>query len=85
MNARKLYQLFGIVLGFALIDYGFNFIAVGLPGAREMTSQFIGVNVLLGGSAVVFLSLFFLLGLPRRPFQVLDLTFLLLELGLRKL
>jgi len=61
LNARKLYQLFGIVLGFALIDYGFNFIAVGLPGARQMTSQFIGVNVLLGGSAVVFLSLFFLL------------------------
>ena len=61
MNARKLYQFIGIVIGFALIDYGFNFIAVGLPGAREMTSQFIGVNLLLGGSAVVFISLFFLL------------------------
>jgi hypothetical protein len=62
LNARKLYQIIGIVVGFALIDYGFNFIAVGLPGAREITSQFIGVNVLLGGSAVVFISLFFLLG-----------------------
>ena len=65
LNSRKLYQIIGIVCGFALIDYGFNFIAVGLPGAREMTSQFIGVNLLLGGSAVVFISLFFLL----RPAQ----------------
>lgn len=65
LNARKLYQLIGIVAGFALIDYGFNFIAVGLPGAREMTSQLVGVNLLLGGSAVIFISLFFLL----RPVQ----------------
>ena len=50
------------MVGFTLIDYGFDFIAGGLPGAREMTSQFIGVNMLLGGSAVVFISLFFLLG-----------------------
>jgi hypothetical protein len=65
LNTRKLCQLVGMVIGFALIDYGFNLIAVGLPGAREMTSQLIGVNVLLGGSAVVFISLFFLL----RPAQ----------------
>ena len=65
LNPRKLYQIIGLVCGFALIDYGFNFIAVGLPGAREMTSQFIGVNLLLGGSAVIFISLFFLL----RPAQ----------------
>jgi len=66
LNSRKLYQIIGIVCGFALIDYGFNFIAIGLPGAREMTSQFIGVNMLLGGSALIFISLFFLL----RPGQV---------------
>ena len=62
MNSRTLYQFIGVVVGFALIDYGFDFIAAGLPGAREMTSQFIGVNMLLGGSVVVFISLFFLLG-----------------------
>jgi len=65
LNSRKLYQIIGIVLGFALIDYGFNFIALGLPGAREMTSQFIGVNLLVGGSVVMFISIFFLL----RPAQ----------------
>jgi len=66
LNSRRLYQIFGLVSGFALIDYGFNFIAIGLPGAREMTSQFIGVNLLLGGSAVIFISLFFLLR-PAQP------------------
>lgn len=65
LNSRKLYQILGIVCGFALIDYGFNFIAIGLPGAREMTSQFIGINLLLGGSVVLFIALFFLL----RPAQ----------------
>ena len=59
--SRKLQQIAGIVCGLALIDYGFNFIAIGLPGAREMTSQFIGANLLIGGSAAVFISLFFLL------------------------
>ena len=65
LNSRRLYQIIGIVCGFALIDYGFNFIALGLPGAREMTSQFIGVNLLVGGSVVIFISIFFLL----RPAQ----------------
>jgi hypothetical protein len=59
--SRNLYQIVGIVCGFALIDYGFNFIAIGLPGAREMTSQFIGANMLIGGSAAIFISLLFLL------------------------
>jgi hypothetical protein len=63
---RKLYQIVGIVCGFALIDYGFNFIAIGLPGAREMTSQFIGANMVIGGSAAIFISLFFLLR-PAQP------------------
>lgn len=66
MNSRKLYQLIGVLVGFAVIDYGFDFIVDGLPGARAMTSQFIGVNMLLGGSAVVFISLFFLLS-PAQP------------------
>ena len=64
--SRKLYQIIGLVCGFALIDYGFNFIAIGLPGAREMTSQFVGANLLVGGSAAVFISLFYLL----RPNQL---------------
>ena len=63
---RKLCQVVGLACGFALIDYGFNFIAIGLPGAREMTSQFIGANMLIGGSAVIFISLFFLLR-PAQP------------------
>jgi hypothetical protein len=67
--SRKLYQIAGIVCGFALIDFGFNFIAIGLPGAREMTSQFIGANLLIGGSAVVFISLFFLLRPSEFSFQ----------------
>jgi hypothetical protein len=54
-----------VLVGFALIDYGFNFIAVGLPGARQTASQFVGLNMLLGGSAVVFISLLLLL----RPTQ----------------
>ncbi|MGA3404640.1 MAG: hypothetical protein ABSD49_02775 [Candidatus Bathyarchaeia archaeon] len=61
MVSRKLYQIIGLVCGFAVIDYGFNFIAIGLPGAREMTSQFVGANLLVGGSAAVFISLFYLL------------------------
>lgn len=67
LNSRRLYQIIGIVCGFALIDYGFNFIALGLPGAREMTSQFIGVNLLLGGSVVIFISIFFLLRPSQSP------------------
>jgi len=67
LDSRKLYQIVGIVCGFALIDYGFNFIALGLPGAREMTSQFIGVNLLLGGSVVIFISIFFLLRPAQTP------------------
>ena len=59
--SRKLYGIIGLVCGFALIDYGFNFIAIGLPGAREMTSQFVGANLLVGGSAAIFISLFYLL------------------------
>ena len=47
--------------GFVLVDYGFNLIASGLPGAKEFTSQFLGVNLLVGGSALVFGSLYYLL------------------------
>ena len=61
MVSRRLYQLLGMACGFVLIDYGFNFIAEGLPGARAFTSQFVGVNFLLGGSAAIFMSLYYLL------------------------
>jgi hypothetical protein len=59
--SRKLYSILGIACGFILIDYGFNFLAVGLPGARELTSQFVGASLAVGGSAAVFVSLFSLL------------------------
>ena len=55
-----------MICGFVLIDYGFNFLAVGLPGAREMTSQLVGVNLLLGGSATVFITLYYVLK-PTQP------------------
>lgn len=47
--------------GFILIDYGFNFAATGFPGARELTSQFLAANLIVGGSALVFGSLYYML------------------------
>ena len=56
--------MLGFALGFILIDYGFNLISVGLPGARSFTSQFLAVNFLIGGSALVFVSLYYLMKPP---------------------
>lgn len=64
MVSRRLYEILGLACGFVLIDYGFNFVAVGFPGARELTSQFVGGNLILGGSAAVFISLYYLLKPP---------------------
>ena len=61
MLSRRLYQVFGLAVGFALIDYGFNAISVGLPGAGTFTSQFLASNLLLGGSILIFVSLYYLL------------------------
>ncbi len=61
MVLRRLYQILGLACGFVLIDYGFSFLASGFPGARELTSQFIGAQLIAGGSAAVFASLYFLL------------------------
>ena len=61
MVSRHLYQALGFAFGFVLIDYGFNLISNGLPGARAFTSQFLAVNFLLGGSVLVFVSLYYLL------------------------
>jgi hypothetical protein len=38
--------------------------ATGFPGAQQLTSQFLGVNLLVGGSVAVFVSLYFLLKSP---------------------
>jgi hypothetical protein len=59
--SRRLYEILGLACGFVLIDYGFNFVAAGFPGAREVTSQFVGANLIVGGSAAVFVSLYYLL------------------------
>ncbi len=59
--SRRLYELIGLACGFVLIDYGFNFVAAGFPGARQLTSQFVGANLIVGGSAAVFISLYYLL------------------------
>jgi len=61
MVSRRLFQGLGLALGFILVDYAFNLIASGLPGARAFTSQFLGANLLVGGSALVFVSLYYLL------------------------
>ena len=47
--------------GFVLIDFGFNAISVGLAGAGAFTSQFLAANLILGGSILIFVSLFYLL------------------------
>jgi hypothetical protein len=59
--SHRLYQTLGIACGFIAIDYGFGFVAAGFPGARELTSQLLGVNLILAGSALVFASLYYLL------------------------
>jgi hypothetical protein len=59
--SRRLYQALGLACGFVLIDYGFDVISVGLPGTRTFTSQFLASNLLLGGSVLAFVSLYYLL------------------------
>jgi len=61
MVSRRLFQALGLAAGFVLVDYGFNLIAAGLPGARAFTSEFLAANLLVGGSALVFVSLYYLL------------------------
>jgi hypothetical protein len=61
MVSRRLFQGVGLALGFILVDYAFNLIAIGLPGARAFTSEFLAANLLVGGSALVFVSLYYLL------------------------
>ncbi len=73
MLSRRLYEILGFVCGFILIDFGFNFVAIGVPGARELTSQFVGANLITGGSALVFASLYFMLRPPPLPAPVVTL------------
>ena len=61
---RRLYEIVGIGCGLVLLNYGFTLIATGFPGTRQLTSQFLGVNLLVGGSVAVFISLYFLLKSP---------------------
>jgi hypothetical protein len=46
------------------LNFGFELLAAGFPGARQLTSQFLGVNLLVGGAVVAFTSLYFLLKSP---------------------
>ena len=64
MGRSKLYEIIGLASGFLLIDYGFNLLAAGFAGLRPLTSQLVGVNLLVGGSVAVFFSLFYLLKPP---------------------
>ena len=61
MLSRRLYQVFGMACGFVLIVYGFNVVSVGISGAGTFTSQFLAANLLLGGSILLFVSLYYLL------------------------
>lgn len=61
MVSRRLCEIVGLAVGFILIDYGFSFTATGFPGARQVTSQFLGANLLVGGSALVFIALYYLM------------------------
>ena len=73
MDSRRIFQALGIIIGFVLIDYGFNVISTGFPGARAFTSDFLSANLLLGGSVLVFVSLYYLLK-PAGPAIVLPPT-----------
>lgn len=42
-----------------MIDYGCNLLAVGLPGTRQVASQFLGINLVLAGSGVAFTCLYY--------------------------
>ena len=64
MAQERLYKIIGLACGFILIDFGFSLLAAGFPGLRPLTSQILGVNLLVGGSVAVFLSLFYLLKPP---------------------
>jgi hypothetical protein len=50
-----------VACGLVLLNYGFSLLASGFPGILELTSQFLGANLLLGGSVVVFISVYFML------------------------
>jgi len=57
----RIYEALGFLAGFVLIDFGFNFLATGIHGARAFTSEFLGANLLMGGSIIVFVALYYLL------------------------
>lgn len=61
MASRRLYEILGLAGGFVVIDYGFNFLATGFPGARTLTSQLIAANLIVGGSVAILGSLYYLL------------------------
>jgi hypothetical protein len=65
----RLFEALGLVSGLVLIDYGFNFAAVGITGARAFTSQFLGANLIVGGSAIAFASLYYMLKPATQPQQ----------------
>ncbi len=74
MVSRRLPQALGLAAGFVLVDYGFNLVASGLPGAQAFTSQFLAANLLLGGSVLVFVSLYYLMKPITPPTTVAPVT-----------
>jgi hypothetical protein len=61
---QKLYPIIGVAAGLVLLNFGFELLAAGFPGTRQLTSQFLGVNLLIGGVVVAFGSLYYLLKPP---------------------
>jgi len=64
LTLQKIYEIIGVACGLVLLNFGFELLAAGFPGTRQLTSQFLGVSLLVGGVVVTFSSLYFLLKLP---------------------
>jgi hypothetical protein len=67
LAGRTLYGIVGLACGLILLNYGFSLLASGFPGLLKLTSQFLGANLLLGGSIAVFISAYFLLKPAAQP------------------
>lgn len=61
---QKIYEIIGVACGLVLLNFGFELLAAGFPGTRQLTSQFLGISLLVGGVVVAFSSLYFLLKSP---------------------
>lgn len=45
---QKIYEIIGVACGLVLLNFGFELLAAGFPGTRQLTSQFLGISLLVG-------------------------------------